>query len=425
VKVFHFTNHYPGVHSLWGGAEQACKRTVEMLRDEQGVEQEIIFNPPDVATPTDPGVKYHAMTGIEGLVPIRMRALVNGIKTIFLPIDPVIYRKCIKLFKERRPDLVHLHNFKNLSISIASAAHRLGIPVVFSIYDYWIFCPKDNLFTTSWVPCAGTHGFRCLACYQPKGIAASWVTKTPLVARKMMFAGFVSSVDAYVVLSESSKQILRSRGGILESKISVIRQCLPLPVETACDPRGIVPCSVLYVAWVAAAKGAHVFVRAAQQVLEKIPEARFLLAGDINDFVFHKFLRDLIQQLKIESAVEILGKKPPAEVVRLIQTSEVVVIPEQWENMSPLFLTEAMAYGKPIVASDIGGLSELIQDGRNGLLARPTSPESFAEKVIFLIRNKEAAARMGEQAAIDIRDKFDPSQIRASTLALYRGLVTR
>lgn len=420
MNICHVASFYPEIHTVWGGAEQACKRTIEMLSG-SGVTQMLVALPAqnEAVLP----VPFHPISGVESLFPRPMQETILGIKVILLPYDPIVYRKCLALFRSIRPDVVHLHNFKYLTFGVVSAARRLGIPLVYSVYDYWLFCPRESLFRDTNVSCINATGTDCIRCYRPKGKNPSVFFKLPLLFRRRFVNHFLRHIQRYIVLSQSSKDIL-ARHGIPSDAVEIIHQYLDLRI-TPDAGLSIEPDTVFFAGWLSPNKGAHIFIQAAALVARRNPQARFYMAGGKADETFHQSLLAMIKEGNLEGRLTMLGKVGQPEIRRRLQTSEIVVIPEQWENMSPLFLTEAMAWGKAIVASRIGGLSEFIDSGENGFSVAATSPEAFADKIQHLLSHKEQARAMGAQAKADVVRFFNPEEIREKTMRVYQKLISR
>jgi glycosyltransferase involved in cell wall biosynthesis len=99
----------------------------------------------------------------------------------------------------------------------------------------------------------------------------------------------------------------------------------------------------------------------------------------------------------------------------------VVVIPEQYENMSPLLMIEAMSMSKPVVISRAGGIPEFIEDGVSGWLANPLDPGDFADKIIRVFRDPDHAKAMGENARQRILTKCDDGSIWDKTRRMYES----
>ena len=102
--------------------------------------------------------------------------------------------------------------------------------------------------------------------------------------------------------------------------------------------------------------------------------------------------------------------------------SDVVVVPSIQEAFG-LVVSEAMACGKPIVGSDVGGIRDQIINGYNGFLVSPKSPDEIAERILWLLENPDEATKMGQRGREIVERKFDISKRVDKVLKLYRKLV--
>ena len=130
----------------------------------------------------------------------------------------------------------------------------------------------------------------------------------------------------------------------------------------------------------------------------------------------------VIKKNKLEGNVKLLGRMSHQEVLDFMQKVEVIAIPEQWEIAWPIALTEAMAVAKPTVASNIGGIPDFIDMGENGFLAEPTDIYDFADKIIWLLKNKRKAKKMGVKARKDILKITNENALVDKLMSLYESL---
>lgn len=93
--------------------------------------------------------------------------------------------------------------------------------------------------------------------------------------------------------------------------------------------------------------------------------------------------------------------------------------------MSPVFLVDSMANNKVIVASRIGGMPEFIKNGKNGFLCEPNNPDDFAEKIVFLLKNKNTAKVFGERAQKNISKMINEDDIFKKLDKLYKSFVKK
>ena len=137
-----------------------------------------------------------------------------------------------------------------------------------------------------------------------------------------------------------------------------------------------------------------------------------------------EFLESRLPDCAVRSRVERLGSQPASRVAELRRRCFVTVACSRYESLS-MVAVEAMACGCPLVASDVGGLQEMIQHEHNGLLCRPGDAEDLAQKILTLLRNPALATRLGQQAAADAEQRYHPDVIAKKTLDFYGDVIER
>jgi glycosyltransferase involved in cell wall biosynthesis len=416
--VFHLTNWLPSYHQSWGGAEQACLQTVKLLA-EKGVENFILTTPLD-KHPSDSFKMLEVVTLEDYLDPVVGQKL-RQIKTIFWPYDYFVYFQLRRLLRQYNPDLIHLHNFKYLSLAPIMVAADFGLPVVSSIYDYWYFCPKDTLLDKSGLFCQSQHSWECSSCCDFKRFKnfKKWLIQL----RPYFFKRALHKISVFIALSKASARQLERRG-IDSKKIEIIPQAIE--INTSTGEEGLVkPASLLYVGWLDPNKGLHILIEALSLIKNEIPTVRVSVIGEAKNTAYLNYVKQRVKELELEEQIRFLGRQSFAVVANYLRQTQVVVVPEQWENMSPLFLLEAMRFGKPVVASRIGGIPEFIKDGQNGYLVNAKRPAEFAARIRELILNGEIAAKFGRQAKQDFERIFNRQKIAYKLLNLYNRLTDK
>ncbi len=150
--------------------------------------------------------------------------------------------------------------------------------------------------------------------------------------------------------------------------------------------------SVLFLGRLSRNKGPQYLMEAIPRVVSEIPEATFAFVGD---GPLRAPITRRMQELGLNGSVRIHGKVP--DVVPLLQRAGVVVRPSLTEGM-PLAVMEAMACGRPILATRVGGTTDLISDGDTGMLMEPGNVEALADGLIRVLTNRQRAAAMGRRA---------------------------
>lgn len=423
MKVLHVTNYFRGTHRHVGGAEQACYRTARMLSD-GGHEVAVATKRFDAGSMTEtPPFPVYPLPVLEDYVPKDFSLYAEAVKWYAFQYDPLARSSFRRLLRKEKPDVVHFHNFQFLTFSLVRETFRQGIPLCLSVYDYWLFCPKAMLLLPDNSFCAEAHGTRCLQCL-PKSFSS--LQKRLLGVRREVFDSCFDLVDRFVVLSGHSAGVLK-RYGINGEKIRVVPLTLPIEYadgEADAAAPDVARNSILFAGWLNDRKGVHIAIDAMRYVREAVPDAVLYVIGGRAKFSgeYERKFQSLIEEHKLGDRIVFLGHQPPRVVQQYLKRIGVLVIPEQYENMSPLIMVEAMLLGKPVVASNLGGIPEFITEGETGFLADAYSSEEFGRKVVRMLTEPALAASVGGAARKFIQEKCDSGRIARETLQLYEEM---
>ena len=419
MKIAYVTNYLPGYHAHVGGAERALWDTAALAK-ERGTAVFFMVTPFSRITRASPVPdNVYAVRTLESVFPFLEKA-VQVLKWYVFQFDPVSYRISLRILRKERPDIVHAGNMQFLTFSVFAAARRLRIPVVFSVYDYWCFCPLTTLHDVDQKPCRTFHGAGCVRC-TPR--VFRFIQRILLLARKKIFGRFLKKVGRFIVLSESSAGILESYG-IPPAAIRMIR--LPLkerPAETVLQDGKVQ--YVLFMGWLQKRKGLHILLEAMRRVWEFFPAVKlYAVLQDVRwERPYEREIIRMVDRLPKDKIAVFKGQRSRQEIDAIIRGARIVVIPEQWENMSPVLLIEAMGMAKPVVASRIGGVPEFLDDLREGLLARHDDPEDFFYKISYLLTYRERAEEMGVNARAKIQALLEPGAIADQLDKEYRSWI--
>jgi len=227
-------------------------------------------------------------------------------------------------------------------------------------------------------------------------------------------------VDRYLAVSRQVAAQLRERFGVRADKITQVpnavaldrfpRAVSPAPARPT-DPA--VPHTVLTVARLDPQKGLHDLVAAAALV----PEARVMVVGEGPE---RPALETEIARLGLGDRVHLLGFR--SDVPDLLAASDLFVLPSLFEGL-PLSILEAMAAGKPVVATAIGGNDEAVVDGATGLLVPPGDPQALADAIRALLRDPERRRRLGEAGRRRAEAEFSATAMVRRIAAIYDELL--
>ena len=424
MKILHVTNYFRQTHIHVGGAEQACYRTARLSAD-HGDQVVIVtqqFDNHQAGEELAP-MSVEPLKVIEDYLPESIAKYVEVAKWYALQYDPIVAGAFDKLLKREKPDVVHFHNFQFLTFSLVRKATARAIPTCISIYDYWHFCPKAMLSLPDNSFCRQAHSTKCLQCL-PKILTV--VQKALLFVRRPIFDNCFNLLDCFIALSEHSAGVLEGYG-IAREKICVVP--LTLPLEYADEPPtpdlGLAEKSILFVGWLNDRKGVHIAIEAMPHVLEKVPDARLYVIGGRAKFTqdYEQGFERFIEEHSIADSIEFLGHQPPQTVHHYLQNVTALVLPEQYQNMSPLIMVEAMMLGTPLVASNVGGIPEYITDGETGFLANHLDPGDFAAKLVRLLTEPQLRRQMATKANNAINQKNDNEKILRMTRNVYSRII--
>jgi glycosyltransferase involved in cell wall biosynthesis len=180
---------------------------------------------------------------------------------------------------------------------------------------------------------------------------------------------------------------------------------------------------ILFVGRVTAFKGVFVLAKAIPLVLQAMPEARFIFVGA--DAANSRGSGSTVEALKAslpenaQAQVSFAGHLKPEEIVSHYQCATLCVFPSLFENF-PYTCLEAMTYGKAIVGSANGGMADLLDHGRCGLLYQPPDEKELAKHIIRLLNDKALRESLGEAARERAHTVFGAEQVMAKTETFYR-----
>lgn len=324
----------------------------------------------------------------------------------------------------RGADLVHAQN----SFSVVGAflgARLAGCRFVVTIRDYMHLCSGGAicLHDEDLPPyrCSLGQYRKCSRLFQAKYApqAGAWKRLKASMRHLVETADVkvrqwaLARADRVVTVSEAVGAIHRAAGLLMKDSTTVYN--VP-PTEAAragnARERWRIPTEaplVLYVGKHSFGKGTDVLLDAACRVHASEPSARFLLAGR----------RDVLISLPDDERIVATGALPHEDVLPLYAAADVVVLPAVWKEPFPRSLMEAMAAGKPVVATHSGGIPELVVHEKTGIVVPAKDPEAFAEAVLRLIRDRDLAQRMGANGRRRLQQRFDRRRSVESLLAAY------
>lgn len=226
------------------------------------------------------------------------------------------------------------------------------------------------------------------------------------------------SARRVVVPSEALGRHIRDLLPDLEPRVSVIRNALrPPPIEPR--PLPFDAPRVLFVGRLLPEKGFDVALEAFPEVVGRYPRARLVVAGEGTQ---RETLERRAAELGVADAVDFLGRVDPEKVPGIINTATLMVVPSRWFEVFGLVALEGALMGRPVVASRVGGLPEVVVEGRTGLLVEPGDVHALARAVLFLLENPDRCASMGRSARERALEDFGWEPLVDAYDRLFRSL---
>ena len=166
-------------------------------------------------------------------------------------------------------------------------------------------------------------------------------------------------------------------------------------------------------------KGHRYLLEAAKVVVNEIPSrVKFVLVGS---GILRKELREYADSLGISSSIEF--KDPVSDIVPLLSSFDLVVLPSSEREGLGLAIIEAMAAGKPVIGTSIGGIPEVIENGTNGLLVPPKDAVALSKAILHIMSDKKRADKMSEKGRAIVHKKFSTKEMLGKIEDLYQRLL--
>jgi len=420
MRILHVADLMPGLHERVGGAEFVAQRMISE-QAQAGVEIHLATLPAQNHISDAPWQRHFEFGNLDRYA----HRLAYAVKQMYLPWDPVAARGLRRIIEQSNPDIIHYHNLHFSGLSVLRVARDASIPSVKSIYDYWLFCPSNMLRTSDGELCQRGHGKHCVDCVGSKRLRLLKPLKSMGFAqRPKIFSSLTATVDRFVVLSNASRDMLIHHG-ISARCIHVIPQYIWTEAAESTALRTPIPGRLLYVGWIEDRKGLLVLVDAFQRLADDFPELHIEVLGlPSNQTAYLESVHKRISESGLESRVHFRGRISRDELLGELKKAYLVMVPEQWENMSPVILTEAMAAGACTIASRVGGIKHFVEDRVSGLLADRDDGAGWAELIRFAMNNPEQVAAMAIAAQKRARSVFDPESINQALSSMYHSMRT-
>lgn len=313
------------------------------------------------------------------------------------------------LLEKTQTNLFHLFGGYLLNMNALRSAREKGVEAIVSLTDFWYFCPRIQMINSSGYVCTfPIEDWRCARClgeekrrfrwlgrFLPKTMKYYWQSKKKsrrdlhnrmgiLIGELNQTKAIVSPShfvrDAYIQLGVEPERLVYSRQGVDLSNF---------PVEPAIKKwTGIL--RIGYIGQITQIKGVHILVDAVNKLRNE--PIQLNLYGDLSKN--KKYVMKLQALVKGNPKITFAGLLDRQELPKVLENLDALVVPSLWYENSPNVIQEAFAMKTPVIASNMGGMAELIKNRENGLLFEAGDCDDLAEKFKELLREPALIEQM-------------------------------
>lgn len=320
-----------------------------------------------------------------------------------------VYAEIRNLLRREKPQIIHFHNtFPLISPAAYYAAQAEGVPVIQNLQNYRLLCP-NALFLRNGRVCEDCLGKLLAwpgivhACYRHSRTATA-VTAAMLTMHRLK-GTWSKLVDVYTATTEFARQKF-IEGGLPAERV-VVKPNLVYPDPGLGHGQGQF---ALFVGRLAPEKGLETLLTAWQKLAGR------MVLKIVGDGSLGPAVADASRRL---SGVEWLGQLSHDQVLELMKEARILVFPSIWYEGLPMVIAEAFAVGLPVIASNLGAMSSLVEPYRNGLHFPPGSADGLAEQVEWVCTHPDELAKMRQEARREFEKNYTASRNYELLLRIY------
>jgi glycosyltransferase involved in cell wall biosynthesis len=302
-----------------------------------------------------------------------------------------VERQFRRLVEDHAPDVVHFHNLVGLSVGLVQVCRALGTATVLTLHDHWGFCLRNTLLRASGDLCEDYAG--CAECLAFVGDGAG--RRIPVQLRKDFLRVELGAIDLLV----SPSRYLAERyvaAGFPAAKLRVIPYGVDIPRFSAIRRTPSPRMRFSFIGYFGRHKGVPTLLEALQILRHRREQFVLNLVGDGE---LAASARRLVDDNGWGGSVRFWGRVDNARIDDVYRETDVLVLPSVWPENQPLTIGEAMAAAIPVIGSRLGGVPELVEDGRTGFLVEPGDPAALAKATSAFLDDPALGPSLGRHAA--------------------------
>lgn len=344
--------------------------------------------------------------------------------------NPLVAALFRRVLDDERPHAVHFFHLRNLGSDLLLRARDAGVRTVVNLMDFWYLCPRFTLQRSDGSLCEGPPdgGLGCVRCAYPDldgvwnsaefgPLARDLALASPrlrpvdepaarfeaLMARPAVQRQRLASADVVVAPSAFLASVFE-KNGFARERLHVVRYGLEpdrVAAQSVSRPRR--PLRLSFIGVLSPWKAPHVAVEAVRRL---DGDVRLTVHGRTEEGMFADYIAQTIAKAQADPRIAFPGAFARDELDRVLAETDVLIVPSVWYENTPFVILEAFTAGVPVIASNLGGMSELVTEGRNGYLFPAGDVAALSALLRRCLDEPERLARLTPEPAGSIADNY-------------------
>lgn len=391
MKILHINQKYEKL----GGTESVIENTINLLKKEKV----LLF-----------AIGKKEIKNNNKLIIKESNKFINFFRKFFFSFK--IYKSLKNYIKETNPDIIHLHNHYNYSLSILLALKKSKKPVIQTIHDYGLICPtawavkKNDLEICN---CVKGISYKCVKnkCITLKHYLVVYLRN------KVRFNLNKKIIKNYIAPSKKLKQYLEF---YKFKNIYYLPHFIDLKLYKKYNLKK--QNKIIYVGHLGRNKGIEYLIKAMPLTLKKININLEIIGSgpDLNR------LKNLTKKLNLHNKIRFIKPIKPKGLIKKYNTSKLLIFPSIWMEQFGMVGIEALACGLPVIGSNIGGIPDWLENNKVGFLFKRKNSRDIAEKVIKILTNPRLQKTFSKNA-LKISKKYNENTYLKNLIKIYKNLL--
>jgi len=349
-------------------------------------------------------------TSYEGLDVYKINNTLKGYRSV----EKIYKNKDVeevfsKVLDEIRPDVVHIQHLLFLSTGIVELIKKRGIPIVFTLHDYWLVCPRGQLLRHDLKPCPNPLEANCLYCL---GRALSLknlvrrlfgfrLKRHLFDARHSPLEEIIPHLDLFIAPSEFLRRKFIGFG-VHPEKIVYSENGMNLNLFNDIKKTESEKIRFGFIGTLIPSKGVHVLLEAFKNMNNVKAALKIYGNSPVNNGIFD-YCRRIKRMANGNKNISFMGTFDNKNIAGIFKEIDVLVFPSLWEENAPLILREATLTETPVIASRIGGVEEFVNKSQNGVLFEAGNRDDLNEKMKEVVETPGIRQKEGSTAPVRMK----------------------